>query len=313
MRSILVAAVLALLARSRPADACSCGLNPTPLSPRPAQTAVPTNAVLFFDTLLASPSGVTISGGVTYTTETHHGYVILRPTSPLAPNTTYTVTGTTAADPWSMTFTTGAGADTTAPTFAGISAIAPEYMQLTPASTGQGCANCAVHYSADHEVSRIHFAYPDPSPDTALLGVEIYIPGDSNPLVEYLGTPAQLANRLLDFQGCAPIAPDLNDGVTYCARITAYDAAGNPAGAAAESCAMPTSCAPDFDQATCSPTFTCLPGDNGSDPVTDPPGASHAGGCSTSPGSASAALLVLATAASRRRRSTSRARRARSA
>ncbi len=301
---ILLLALVALVVHTRPADACTCAGITGPVSPEDTATGVPTNTVLFFNSGIEPVSAVTLTAPagtpVALMMETHGSLLIAQPMATLAPNTTYTVSTTVPSQVLTTTFTTGAGPDTTAPAFPGVMAIAPEFMQFTSVTgpTGQGCSACDVHYAADDRVSRIHFTFPDPPANTVMLGVEIYIPGDSNLLEQFGLTPAAFADRLLDFRGCGPLAPELREGVTYCARVTAYDAAGNAAGTAAEACATPTACAAQLD-ATCEPVDACLPTDDntgsGSDQTT-----THTGGCASSSG-AGLLLALLAFASLLRR------------
>lgn len=290
-RSIVVIAVFSVGLHSRPADACTCPAIAGPVSPRDAATGVPTNAVLFFDTHLQSVDAITLTASdtsqVTLMLEPSGGMLIARPATTLAPNATYAVSTTVAGQVLTTTFTTGTGPDTAAPSFPGVTSLGPEFMQFTTATgpTGQGCFACDTHYAADDRLSRIHFTFPDPPPDTVMLGVEISMQGDSSPLAQFGLAPAAFADRLIGSSGCGPSSPELHDGVTYCARVTAYDAAGNAAGSSAEACATPMACAAQLD-ATCEPLEACLPVDSNPGGGSDQTMAPQTGGCSSSPGAA---------------------------
>lgn len=303
MRSILVLAIVSLVVHARPAHACSCGIPGSPMSPANGATQVPRNAVLFFDASLAPVSQIQLAGPnivvVPVTTEQHGAFVIARPASALAANTTYTVSFTQNSNVMTSTFTTGNSSDTTAPGFPGVMGIRPEYMQFDngTGTTGQACVACDVH-SQGGRISRIHFDFPDPTGDAVVLGVEIYIPGDSNLLEEFAVTPANFTDRLLGFRGCGPTAPNLNENVTYCARVVAYDAAGNAAGSASEACNTPTACEAQMDM-TCEPIDACIApqgGDAGTGTGT------HTGGCASSSGAGALLALLAFVPALRRRR-----------
>ena len=298
--SILALALAALVFDARSAEACTCAGYTGPVSPPDAATGVPTNAVLLFDTALEPVTAVTLTApdatDVTLMMELHGSLLIARPMSTLAPSSVYTVSATVAGTVQTTRFTTGAGADSTAPTFPGVTAIGPELMQFTTATGpgGQGCFACDVHYAADDRLSRIRFTFPDPPADAVVLGVEIHIQGETSALAEFGLAPGAFADRLIGFRGCGPLSPDLQDGVTYCARVTAYDAAGNSAGGAAEACAAPMACAAQLD-GMCEPVDACLPVDPNPGSGSDQATGTQTGGCASSSG-AGLVLVLLALA-----------------
>lgn len=297
MRWILALAAVALA--PRPARACECAAPTGPVSPADGATGLPTNAALLIDTSIEPVTSVTLTapGGaqVALIPEPHGGFLIERPAAPLQPNTTYTVT-TTRATAITSTFTTGSTSDSTPPSFAGASNVSLEVMDpVATGSNGTGCVNCAVRYQADGTNTRIHFTFPNPPPDAAMLWVELTIPGDEHPLIDVAFPPSQW-NGTIDFHAnCQVPAPQLTVGSSYCAQVLAIDAAGNSAGSA-QPCATATECAAAFDTATCEPSPTCTPILPGDTITTNHSG----GGCASAPGAAPF-LIVLALAFLRRR------------
>ncbi len=299
MRRIIVIALLSVLAADvRRAAACSCGLPGGPMSPADGATGVPTNVTVFYDVTLEPITQVDlVAMGSTQSipvTITQHGtFIAVTSAAPLAAHTAYQVTALAASGPRMTTFTTGDADDSAPPAFAGITMITPETIGFQPQGSGSGvCVACGI-VMHDGLVSRMHFDFADPPSDVVLLSMTVF---DGATQVAEIGmTPESAHDRLLGFNSCGGVSPGLDPGKTYCAHLTAYDAAGNAAGTSAMACSAAATCKPAPD--TCSIPDTCEPPDTMA-------GGGEPGGCNTdgTPGAVLALAGVLAIAWSRRRR-----------
>lgn len=291
---LLALAALGLVASElHPAEACECALNDHPLAPADGATAVPTNAAIFYPTVptqvtqiaLADPSGAAVAMTVTM----HGTFLIAKPNTPLAAGTVYRLTTETTAGTFHMAFTTGDAADTTPPVFAGITAVHPETVGIVPDTSPTGaCQACGIAVHDDH-VSRMRLEFASPPDDAVVVAATVL---DGATAVAEIGmSPAAWTGRELGFGGCGNAAPALDPGGSYCARVIAYDVAGNVAGGEAMACAA---------AATCKPATVCsIPDD--CEPMSEPtPG--EPGGCSTSPAPGLVLALGSLVIARRRRR-----------
>jgi hypothetical protein len=272
---------------------CECGLPIAPISPANAATDVPVNAVVYYDTSLMDVQlavHVAASDADVPVQIARHGtYLVATPTAPLAAGTTYAVLAGTQR----TTFTTGSASDITPPAFAGITSLAPETMAEPEQNDGSACVNCSVEYM-NGQVSRLRLGYDDPPADAVLLVASVYPAGDPASAHEIALTRFAWADRMLGFTQCGPLSPQLAADTMYCARITAYDAAGNAAGAGAESCDAAVACTPMLDS-SCAPADACIP-------QPPPQGHTPAAGCTTtSPSGWLLALLALVSRRARRR------------
>jgi MYXO-CTERM domain-containing protein len=302
-RLLYGAALLVSLGSPRRADACSCGIGRVTLSPVDNQPQVPVNGVVIATFDYAGTASIELRNVATQevvpiTQDNRRGddsgfsplTIIATPMTPLAPNTAYQITAhaDTLTTDKTTTFTTGTATDTTPPIFAGLVAMSPETMTwpiIDP--NGIGCAGSCTNV-ADGHISRVHFAYADPDPDTVYLAVQIRR-ADSDTYVE-----RTLFNsaKYIGAEVCGVRAPVLDPGVDYCARVVAYDVAGNIAGADAEVCTAAKICAP-AKQGICEPADAC-------DPLPPPEGESS--GCTTTPATPLLALLALFGLRPKRRR-----------
>jgi hypothetical protein len=161
---------------------------------------------------------------------------LLEPRSLLA-NTTYEVMVGQAAV---GRFTTGSSVDVVPPSFDGLGTAAGF---VFPDSDNGTCRR------AGEPLQRIELGYDDGGADIALRLLRVRRPGDITffevPLATRpAGTPYS-SGRVLENTACSPRAPVLEAGVTYCASVVAFDAAGNAAGHDVERCFIATTCLPD--------------------------------------------------------------------
>ncbi len=203
-------------------------------------------------------------------------WLVLTPVAALDPSTTYivSVSGVDQA-----TFTTGAMADDQPPVFAGLEALTA----LVFAGDGSSC------WTEEDALHALELGY-DQLPSDLLYGVLTIrreselepfatVPVRNRPQNENFPEP-----RVMSTTRCGPTPPALVVGETYCATLTAYDGAGNPAGGDQEVCAVAQACAPiDTLYGAC-------------EPVPPESGACSAGG----PGLSALLLLVLLLTPARR-------------
>jgi hypothetical protein len=168
--------------------------------------------------------------------------VFATPLAPLSPNTAYTiVVRTTYSSDETTTFTTGDAIDMTPPAFAGLSAIALETMAWPlPDGDGSICVSSCIALAAGH-ISRIRVDYPDPPSDAVHVALQLYRPGEA--MADEVPVPSY-DPRFFGYTSCTTMSPVLAPGADYCARMIAYDVAGNVAGIGNEICATAQICEP---------------------------------------------------------------------
>jgi hypothetical protein len=277
--------LLALAAAARPAAACTCDGAPVVLSPQPAATGVPRNvrlALYYFFPDYGGPAlalrelGTGVEIPLTIEAVLHGSLIVFaQPDELLAAGAEYEI-----IVPPSLfhervtTFTVGDTLDESPPAFAGLAALAAHTYQFpNPDGCFLGCI------SGGDRLSRLELTYDLPGADTAFLMLEVRHHDDLGPshLVPFPWGPQEYVEGM----DCWPAIPRLEPGETYCARLLAYDAAGNVAGADAEVCAVARSCANIPDE-------HCIP----------ERGCRREGGCAAAPGSraagSGAALVALA-------------------
>lgn len=291
MRLLLSATVLGcvLLGSPEAAEACSCGI-PLPYTwPQHEARGVPLNTKLYVAYDDSSSFEITLrelatSEEVALVVESSDIWLRtgqrLWVGSPAAlePQTEYQLTWQTEWVWVQTTFTTGATMDMTPPSFEGLESIRLETMTYPI----DGCRSSCVEDRSGH-ISRIHLDYTYPE-DAVIVILELLDPTTRQP-VDQLTMIRDGASHYLGFETCEVRAPVLDPEGSYCARLTAYDLAGNASGGSVEICESVTRCAPE---GSCEPAATCTP---------------ESSGCSAgeSPGGL-ALLLPLGAALLRRRR-----------
>ncbi len=210
--------------------------------------------------------------------------MIATPSTALKANTTYELTIATY-EPYRSTFTTGTAIDLEPSAFAGLAALIPETMTYPIERDGAFCqSSCVERLGSDH-VSRLELGYANPS-DAALLVLELYR-ADAPTQVTTVAFSGTAPIHELGYDTCSLRSPLLEPEVEYCARLVAYDIAGNRS-TAIERCSETTRCAPALDEQGCSPAATCEP--------------AGGGGCATGPDGAGVMLALFGFAFVRRRR-----------
>jgi hypothetical protein len=258
MRFLAAAAILVVLvATPRPVHACSCSAR-VALSPADASTDVPLNAIVIAQINWRSEASIELRDATSNQLvalaqeERTHGTIFAVPLEPLAPNTTYTVTlPTFHGNAEVSSFTTGESVDTTPPTFAGVTGLSLETMQWP---LENGCYSSCLNIR-DGRVSRTRLEFADPPPDAVHVALQLYRPGEG--IIDEVpvsgGDP-----RLFGFEICDTISPALVPDMEYCARVVAYDVAGNIAGLGAELCEVARACEPRAKSSDCcSPVDEC--------------------------------------------------------
>ena len=301
MWRLTLAVALALVVDTRRADACSCAYEPAQIWPKDGDTGVPLNARITVRLLQTQRLSVTLEdaeGNVVplvvpprppLPDAVENVYFIAAPSAPLRPNTTYRVTARDEYRPDVFaTFTTGISEDQTAPSFSGLVSLQPETMTYPL----NGCTNSCVVASGGH-LSRIRVDFAVLPSDVVFAelrtrgedGVVVRMPiGDRNP-------------KELGFYGsdCESGSPVLVPGGRYCARMIAYDVAGNASGESVEICADAAICPPRsmYSSDACTPSNGCGH-DEGYDPFgqVDPDQAPPGGGCASSHSVGAAALAM---------------------
>jgi hypothetical protein len=258
-------------------------------------TGVPRNAVVYVAAALVNGGGVTLvrlpdETPVQLAVETSAmRWIVERPAMLLDAGTSYRVTVAGAqgtAGTVTTTFTTGDATDASAPSFAGLTGVVAEIMSY-PILTGTGtCHSSCVETGGTNHISRLRLDHPPLPSDAAYAIFEIYAEPahvllDSVPLAAIYGD-------VLGSFSCSASAPVLAIDGQYCARVVAYDAAGNAAGADVMACTATTACRPMQD-ALCNPVDTCSPIE-----------ASAGSGCAAAPGGGLLLLGLLALARRRR-------------
>jgi hypothetical protein len=251
----LVLVVLPLLLEARPAEACSCASEPPVTSPANGAAGVPRNAnILVRDAAGTVELREAETDAVVAMTATRRGSTYVGvPDAPLAANTTYRLTlegtfGTSST----TTFSTSDAMDLEPPAFAGLTSLSPETMTYPISS----CYNSCVEAGGGH-ISRLHLALSDIPADAVLLTLQLSQAGVTGwreitldrERPDYLG-----------FTTCESRAPVLDPEGEYCARVIAYDIAGNRAGDDVEVCTATKRCAPKgFEGADndCTPSTAC--------------------------------------------------------
>jgi hypothetical protein len=244
----LLATVIAI-ARPTPGHACTCIIGGPEISPVDRATNVPRNAIVIVEYAGASHQE-TIELTVAGTAELLPIQVVVRrpndfsgvtafgtPASLLAPNTTYMVKAIDTFQTVTTTFTTGDEIDTEPPVFTGLRAMTPISIPYADASAS---AHCVAVF--DGQVSGMQLDYDAAPADVAHLALEIR--DRDHDLVDELTVPTS-SPHTLGFKLCAPDSPRFVAGVDYCARLVAYDVAGNRAGDSSEVCETAVTCAPE--------------------------------------------------------------------
>ena len=317
MWRIALAATLALVADVRPADSCSCAYEPAEIWPVHGATGVPLNARITVRLSSTQNLTVTLRDGTGATVPlmfpprpalpdwVEVAILVGTPSAALAPNTTYTITAQDQYRPDVVaTFTTGTIEDNTPPAFTGIASLEPETMTYPL----NGCYDSCVSASDGH-LSRMRFDFPALPADVVF--AELRTHGDNDVVVRQ-PLPASGA-KAIGFSGgaCDQRSPVLVPGGRYCARLIAYDVAGNAAGGDTEVCATAEICPPRsmFPHDSCTPSDGCGP-DAGYDPFdqgdVDPKGPTDGGGCDASGGATwwtmALSMMAMSWVCARRRR-----------
>ena len=236
---------------ARVAGACTCRGPTTYVSPLDGASDVPLNAVVF----TARPDYrswplalVEVDTGAEVPTTPHGGrrqagaqvvyeWETLQPASPLLPNTKYKIvfddpsTGQTGTS-----FITGATMDSVAPPAVTPSAVGAKRTSQGACNVGNSCGGIG---------DGLNVAFTLAAPDVAWIFLELRRQGAADPfaLIPVVGvTPGEPWSTQLGVYDCAPPAPDLVVGETYCARLVSFDVAGNAA-PGADVCAQMTACA----------------------------------------------------------------------
>ena len=286
----LVVAVACLPAR--PAEACSCGVIPHVLSPADGATGVPTNAIVVVDDVLPADGlfvslqadGASAPLAVAYelfAAPSAPGLLVAR-AGELDPMTAYAFSFGIGSEVLTTRFTTGLERDATPPPYAGLSAFTPE-QQAYPAPALSMCQSSCVE-AVDGMVNRLRLQHL-PGDGVIWYRLEVRRADAAAPFYDVPLTVDEV--ELIRPFECATRAPVLEGDGAYCARLTAYDAAGNAAGGDVEVCHETVTCkARDVD---CAPVDECVPVDGC--------------GCALRPGTPAggSGLLLLALAVLRRR------------
>jgi uncharacterized protein (TIGR03382 family) len=292
MRAIvfLVALGLCVVLHERPAEACSCGPAIPIVIPKNGSTNVPVNASVavhgFATNVSIEIHDRTTPQSLTTTVQDHGTW--LRVAASYEANHEYEVVVTHGAETFRSTFTTGADMDITPPAFTGLRSVAFETMPW-PVLQPDGYCSGSCDHVLDGRVSRIKLGFDLPPADTALLVFSQSHEG----VVEELVVWGPWTDHVQLTPGVCNQVPLVREGDAYCARVIAYDLAGNASGEDIEICDEALDCEPALKSAaTCEPADVCT--------VVD---ASSGGGCNTSGDSGGLAALgaLLAWLSSRRR------------
>jgi uncharacterized protein (TIGR03382 family) len=285
----LLGALAVIATAERRADACSC----EPIEdivPADGAVDVPLNAVIMvqrwgvaradrIDVVETGTNAVVASatpettGSVNITT--------LAPSAPLAANTTYEVVAFPAsAFPAPLsTFTTGSETDTTAPVFAGLESVVAESMDVRECTL-----NSCVSATSFGWFPRLRLGFTAPS-DIAYYALETRNQQnqDVTRQLVFASSGAFTDPSNVTGIGCELVKPPtMHPGDSFCARLIAYDQAGNTAGAEVELCAPVAECAASCDDDNGVPNDECPAPPEPLDPtVIDPPLAPKQGGCSS--------------------------------
>jgi MYXO-CTERM domain-containing protein len=281
VRGVVVCMLLAgvAVATEREGRACTCEVLSPIVSPREGASDVPRNAVVIATFQYANQpvlelvdvtTGQPVDLGWTVHPSDRIGSftVFARPAQLLAAGATYEILAAPQADyrEWRWRFTVGDSIDTTPPSFAGLRGAAFETMRY-----GSGCTSSCIA-ARDGYVSRIRLDYDGAPSDAAYLELELRtLDGQSLarmpvPGVEVLGSHI-----------CEPRSPVLEPGTWYCARMIAYDVAGQPAGGTELFCGEAVSCAPALKEVG----IFCEPSDLCEEAESPPPGLAPSAGCAT--------------------------------
>lgn len=279
MRRVLLAVLVAaaVTGSSVPASACSCR-PPAPVIPLDGAVGVPRNAVIV---VIAEQQevglfrdGEPVPFEVELTSPARYAVVrVLRPVALLEAGATYEVQigGSVAS-----AFTVGIAIDDEPPAFGGLRDLA-----VTRFRALDDChSSCWSLEDGSDRILLEHDGVPD---DVAYALYQVRTRDASSPFFERL-VPRESWDDLGEMTSdlCHPAeAPPLEEGATYCVRLTVFDQAGNPAGADREVCGRTDTCwfrdCPDVtDDAICEGA----PGGDG-------------GGCRAARGDAPVALVLL--------------------
>lgn len=260
--------LIVLVAEPRPADACSCAPSVLAVSPTPNATDVPTNAIVIasYDSHVEVELREVATNAIVPLAVEHFGsgvttgrWLFGRPTSPLAPTTEYEL-AVTVFDTTTTRFTTGTQTDTL-PTTASLAQFRPEVMAY-PTADG-GCINTCIEADQRGLVTRMHV--DGMAPDAALLTLDV-LEADGVTVVERLAL-RERGPHTVGFSLCNLRAPSLAPDAMYCARLVAFDAAGNAATSDVV-CSATATCASKADpELACTPTRTCEPVTEPDDPL----------------------------------------------
>lgn len=264
MRAWLCIAALVML-RAPAADACGCVYPYATVLPVDGTQDAPVNTAIAIVRTDWTRVPITIEVHDVSTAASlpvdvvDHG-TWLRVNATYEPNHDYEVVVSGFEVPLRSTFRTGSDVDTTPPVFAGLSSVAFELMKWPVMQPdGTGCTgDCFI--GADGFLPRVIMEFADPSPDMQLLVYEQVHDGIHEEIVA--GFPWKIRHRLASDGGgeaCSPL-PILKRETTYCARLIAYDMAGNTAGEAVEQCGEPVECRGQLARTgDCLPSHECLP------------------------------------------------------
>ena len=242
--------VALLVATPRPANSCSCGI-PFQLVPHHGATNVPTNVGIRLhtdqDLSIVSVTLTDMGTGKSVpieliAPESVEGYRI-QPVGQLSPLTTHKVTFGAGES----TFTTGQRLDYDAPDAIKVNEIVIEKMDIGSSCYSDSCSL---------DTARVAYvAYDTPTDDVA--AIVLTWTSDSG-LWATLAQPPLLTHTLAESL-CGPYFPLPKAREAACARVIAYDLAGNAA-VSDEICATQTSCGEtiiDEDTGICAVNPSC--------------------------------------------------------
>lgn len=193
------------------------------------------------------------------------------------------------------TFQTGVASDVTPPAFSGLGTAAFETMKWPVVQPDGGACGGSCDRTSGGRLSRVILGYSPPPSDTQLLTLQLV----HNSVHEEFLIPRPWTNNIVGFDGCNRV-PVLEVGARYCARLVAYDVAGNMSGDTAEICADTVDCHPELEPGIdCRPSQVCTP-----ETVEPPPDDTE--GCNATMGRSNgllqALLVLIAILFGRRRR-----------
>jgi hypothetical protein len=244
-----------LLYLPAPAAACSCfgGEDVLPGRwaidvPRDVQVVAvaPPRGLVFhpptIELRVAGEAQVVVSSVETRSRADRSSYLlVLRPDEPLQPNTTYEVQ-VNSGSPSSFTTGEGFAGSTSGPSFSGLEHLAAEAMEF-PGSSSEDCI-----LRRDGSFHRLRIEHAGAGPDVAYLLLELERPDEPDwsdfvPLM----SAYQLEASSIESTLCGARPPALEVGASYCARLVAYDVAGNRTSGEPTLCAQVEQCRTEHD------------------------------------------------------------------